>query len=57
MRTPFVASRSSSKITMDDHYSQMMRNRLERQELEDMEREHRRVEQEERLLQLELEKR
>jgi hypothetical protein len=29
---------------MDDYYSQMMVNHLERQELKDMEREHRRVE-------------
>jgi hypothetical protein len=44
-------------MTMDDYYSQMMMNRLERQELEDMERERHQIEREEWLLQLELEKR
>jgi hypothetical protein len=57
MRLPFVASRSLSKMTMADYYSQMMMNHLERQELEDLEREGHRIEQEEWLLQLELEKR
>jgi hypothetical protein len=44
-------------MTMADYYSQMMMNHLERQELEDLEREGHRIEQEEWLLQLELEKR
>ena len=57
MRLPFVASRSLSKMTMADYYSQMMMNHLERQELEDLEREGHRIEQEEWLLQLEIEKR
>lgn len=57
MRLPFLASRSLSKMTMADYYSQMMMNHLERQELEDLEREGHRIEQEEWLLQLELEKR
>jgi hypothetical protein len=43
-RPPFISSWSSAKMTMDDYYSQMMVNHLERQELKDMEREHRRVE-------------
>jgi len=56
-RPPFVAPRSSQKMTMEDYYTTMMMNRMERRELEDNEREHHQVEREERLLIMDLERR
>jgi len=55
-RPPFVASRSAGKLSAEDYYQQMLLSCMERQEMEEQERERRRIEREERLAELELQR-
>jgi hypothetical protein len=55
-RPPFVASRSAGKLSTEDYYQQVLLSRMERQETEEQERERSRIEREERLAKLELQR-
>jgi hypothetical protein len=55
-RLPFVASRSEGKLSAEDYYQQMLLSRMERQEMEEQERERHRIEREECLAELELQR-
>jgi len=43
-RPPFVANHSSGKFSAEDYYQQMIMSRMERQEIEEQEREHHQAE-------------
>jgi len=53
---PFVASRSAGKLSADDYNQQMLLSRMERQGKEEQERERHRIEREECLAELELQR-
>jgi hypothetical protein len=55
-RPPFVSSRSAGKLSAEDYYQQMLLSHMERQEMEEQERERHCIEREECLAELEVQR-